>query len=492
MAAEGQVQNLKAEVTCSICLEFFKDPVIIDCGHNFCRPCIAQCWEGTDELSCPQCREPSLGRCLRPNRQLGNIVEMLKQFHLPAAETPEGALCTKHEEKLKLFCEEDLEMICLVCRESKVHKTHTVSPIEEAAQEYKSQVAHDYSTNRCPTGFTEALKKRFQIRLEQLKKELVDIQEWKTKEEKNAADLEAKFKSQRENILSTFEDVEQFLKEEKQRLLGNLDKEQEENVKKIQGKVAVLAKQQQSHGTLITEIEEKFQQQDIDLLRVVRSVLFRSKMVRDSKPKDDSEEMKKNVHCFSLQHTYLKERFTGLKEKFRAEMDIRGLKSFKVAVALDPKTANPSLVLSDGLRRVKHKARYPSDNTRFCCVGSRMFTSGRHYWEVELLHEGRGWEVGVAEESLIMEEKLSCSHEWELWGMGGYDGHYKALTFPKETLLLNEKPKKLGVYLDYERGRLSLYNAETPEHIYTFTNVCVTENILPVFHLWPGAEMSLA
>uniref|UniRef100_A0A8C3XM38 RING-type domain-containing protein n=1 Tax=Chelydra serpentina TaxID=8475 RepID=A0A8C3XM38_CHESE len=55
--------SLQYEATCPICLEYFKDPVIIDCGHNFCRTCITQCWEGLhweieeEGVFCPQCRK---------------------------------------------------------------------------------------------------------------------------------------------------------------------------------------------------------------------------------------------------------------------------------------------------------------------------------------------------------------------------------------------------------------------------------------------------
>uniref|UniRef100_A0A452GPC4 RING-type domain-containing protein n=1 Tax=Gopherus agassizii TaxID=38772 RepID=A0A452GPC4_9SAUR len=71
------------EATCPICLEYFKDPVIIECGHNFCRACIAQCWEGSDTAaSCPQCRETVQQRNLRPNRKLANMVEITKRLNL--------------------------------------------------------------------------------------------------------------------------------------------------------------------------------------------------------------------------------------------------------------------------------------------------------------------------------------------------------------------------------------------------------------------------
>uniref|UniRef100_A0A8C4WNF4 B30.2/SPRY domain-containing protein n=1 Tax=Gopherus evgoodei TaxID=1825980 RepID=A0A8C4WNF4_9SAUR len=44
MAAGDLAGSFQDEVTCSVCLEHFTDPVSIECGHNFCRACISQCW----------------------------------------------------------------------------------------------------------------------------------------------------------------------------------------------------------------------------------------------------------------------------------------------------------------------------------------------------------------------------------------------------------------------------------------------------------------
>uniref|UniRef100_A0A5F8G4R5 RING-type domain-containing protein n=1 Tax=Monodelphis domestica TaxID=13616 RepID=A0A5F8G4R5_MONDO len=46
LCALALAAELHGEVTCSICLELFQDPVSIECGHSFCRSCIARCWEG--------------------------------------------------------------------------------------------------------------------------------------------------------------------------------------------------------------------------------------------------------------------------------------------------------------------------------------------------------------------------------------------------------------------------------------------------------------
>uniref|UniRef100_A0A8C0IRB4 Zinc finger protein RFP-like n=1 Tax=Chelonoidis abingdonii TaxID=106734 RepID=A0A8C0IRB4_CHEAB len=125
------------EATCPICLEYFKDPVTIECGHNFCRACIAQCWEGSDTaVSCPQCRETGQQGNLRPNRQLANVVEIVKRLSLQTAKgAGEERVCGEHQETLKLFCEEDQTPICVICRESRAHRAHTVVPIREAAQD---------------------------------------------------------------------------------------------------------------------------------------------------------------------------------------------------------------------------------------------------------------------------------------------------------------------------------------------------------------------
>ncbi|KAG6922366.1 tripartite motif-containing 27 [Chelydra serpentina] len=138
MATDNPVESLQEEATCPICLEYFKDPLIIDCGHNFCRACIAQCWEGSDTAaSCPQCRETVQQGNLRPNRQLANMVEIAKGPSLQAAGGEK--VCGEHQAALILFCEKDQTPICVICNRSRAHRAHKVVPIEEAAQEYKEK-----------------------------------------------------------------------------------------------------------------------------------------------------------------------------------------------------------------------------------------------------------------------------------------------------------------------------------------------------------------
>ncbi|CAH6822640.1 E3 ubiquitin-protein ligase TRIM52 [Phodopus roborovskii] len=43
------MQSLREEAVCAICLDYFKDPVSIGCGHNFCRGCVTQLWGKEDD-----------------------------------------------------------------------------------------------------------------------------------------------------------------------------------------------------------------------------------------------------------------------------------------------------------------------------------------------------------------------------------------------------------------------------------------------------------
>uniref|UniRef100_A0A8D3CUS1 RING-type domain-containing protein n=1 Tax=Scophthalmus maximus TaxID=52904 RepID=A0A8D3CUS1_SCOMX len=46
--------SYKEDLTCSICLTIFSDPVILPCGHSFCRECISLSLKS--QRQCPQCR----------------------------------------------------------------------------------------------------------------------------------------------------------------------------------------------------------------------------------------------------------------------------------------------------------------------------------------------------------------------------------------------------------------------------------------------------
>ncbi|XP_059827231.1 nuclear factor 7, brain-like [Hypanus sabinus] len=140
MASKGQVESWTEEVICPICLDFFTDPVSLECGHNFCRSCITRCWEKEERNSCPECREEFADRTLRASRVLARLVEKARKLHLNPKGKESKRFCEEHEEELKLFCETDKTLICLICRDAREHKSHNFMPVKEAVNIYQVKI----------------------------------------------------------------------------------------------------------------------------------------------------------------------------------------------------------------------------------------------------------------------------------------------------------------------------------------------------------------
>nr|XP_038043925.1 RING finger protein 39-like isoform X2 [Anas platyrhynchos] len=83
MAQGNAVKNLREEATCAVCLDFFRRPVmLLPCGHNFCRSCVARCAQKSQDGagSCPLCRLPFPPGGFCPNRQLANVVAAVREL----------------------------------------------------------------------------------------------------------------------------------------------------------------------------------------------------------------------------------------------------------------------------------------------------------------------------------------------------------------------------------------------------------------------------
>ncbi|KAJ1195567.1 hypothetical protein NDU88_004846 [Pleurodeles waltl] len=176
------------------------------------------------------------------------------------------------------------------------------------------------------------------------------------------------------------------------------------------------------------------------------------------------------------------------------------MKKYKVMVTLDPDTAHPELRLSEGGRRVRGtwtEQILVDTPKRFtfrdpCVLGNEGFTSGRYYWEVQVLGEPGEWGVGVAAESVERKRGITWSPEGGVWAVSGFYGEYTALTSPQTLLSPRDEPLNLGVYLDYEGGRLSLYNADSMELLYTFPRTPFSCRLFPFFCFWRGgAELRM-
>ncbi|XP_065450220.1 RING finger protein 112-like [Chrysemys picta bellii] len=85
------MEQLREDVTCSICLDILDDPVSIECGHNFCRGCLSIHWSevSAQGCRCPECRAPCSGDRMIPDTRVKNLVEKITE-HLQEEPEPQG------------------------------------------------------------------------------------------------------------------------------------------------------------------------------------------------------------------------------------------------------------------------------------------------------------------------------------------------------------------------------------------------------------------
>ncbi len=64
------------------------------------------------------------------------LLKLMQTMKMDSVSVEEPS-CSLHKDKLKLFCLEDKQSVCLVCRDSQKHVNHTFRPISEAVSSYK-------------------------------------------------------------------------------------------------------------------------------------------------------------------------------------------------------------------------------------------------------------------------------------------------------------------------------------------------------------------
>nr|XP_016847272.1 PREDICTED: zinc finger protein RFP-like [Anolis carolinensis] len=496
-AAESPLETLQREITCSICLSYFKEPVSIDCGHNFCQSCITQCWGRADEenTSCPQCRRWSRKRSFRPNRELGNVVEVAKRLRLEASSSASTSssfaaaaasssassqagqrLCQKHQEPLKLFCEKDEMPVCVICRESRAHKAHPMLPIEEAAQDYKKQI----STH------VKALKER----REKLKESKEDL-ECRSQADQDDVHIE------KQKVEAEFNKIHEFLEKIERFLIIMLKKYDKEIVQKRDGAAKKLSEEIDSLDALITEVEDKCQQPASEFLQDIRSILSRCKdgqLPRLVEVSSSPTELEKKLGHFSLKNTVIKEALEKCRETMLSELaKARSIETAakKASITLDPKTAHPLLVVSEDKKSVKRGEMVqplPNNPERFeatlILLGCERFGSGIHYWEVEV-GDGQNWALGVAKESIKRKGPIVTSPDHGIWALGLSGTEYKAFSSPDTRLTLEEAPEKIQIFVHYERGWVAFFDADYMSLIFIFRSANFGgEKICPFFKVW--------
>ena len=165
MAGEA-IRQLEEQLNCSICLDIYDDPKLLQCFHTYCRKCLVKLVvrneQGDLSLTCPICRQATpipangvtgLQSAFQTNEFLRIRDNLIKKkdtaVSLKVSATPLTPLakktipnCFEHIDKEKeYYCETCEVLICYKCalKEGK-HEGHDYDEIKNAYERYKGEV----------------------------------------------------------------------------------------------------------------------------------------------------------------------------------------------------------------------------------------------------------------------------------------------------------------------------------------------------------------
>ncbi|XP_061100162.1 E3 ubiquitin-protein ligase TRIM35-like [Conger conger] len=450
--ASGSPSLLEEELSCPVCSEIFRDPVLLSCSHSFCKACLQQYWDQKGSLECPVCRRRSSKEQPPSNLSLRNTCEVFLKERSQRAKAGSEVLCSLHSEKLKLFCLDDQIPICVICQTSKKHENHKVRPVQEAAEEYKEKL---------------------RTALAPLQEKLEAFNAVKLICDQTAEHIKSQAQRTERQIKMEFEKLQQFLKDEEAARITALREEEEQKSRMMKEKIEKMTEEISSLSEQIRALEQELGAEDISFLQVrpVHSVSVGLSQCTLGDPETVSGALIDVAkHLGNL--------------KYRVWEKMLGTVQY-TPVTLDPNTVHPNYSLSEDLtsvRRSDEGQQVPDNPERFdwgwCVLGSEGFSSGRHCWDVEV--GGVAWLVGVVKESFSRKGGVDASLAGGVWSIVLRDGKYSALTSPLTLLTVQRDLQRVRVQLDWDRGEVSFSDPSDNTPLYTFKH-SFTERLFPFF-----------
>ncbi|KAM5172075.1 uncharacterized protein ACMZJ9_004929 [Mantella aurantiaca] len=504
---------------------------------------------GSGGYSCPECREEFQDRsALHKNRKLHNISENFLSaqtsqdqsgvfcthcvdFPVPAVrscllcevslcdkhlrvhkKSPEHILtdptsslesrkCSVHKEVLKYFCTEDDTCVCVSCCLIGGHKGHEMESLDEASGKKKETLRN--------------VLQKLLTTSEETEERVRSLQEHKRKVEEEAA-------GDTERVTALFIDLRRRLEVLEKRVLREISGRAERDSMSIEEKIRDLEIKKEELSRKMRHIEELCNMMDpLTVLQESDTGDLCDTEDGDDEESDtgdlcntedgddeesdtgdlcdtedgddeDRERHDKLLHdgggldVAGILHTGLSDIITEVNVYFYIQE--------AADILLDVNTAQNNLHISEDRKTVSRshiKQNRPETPERFQgypqVLSSRRFSSGRHYWEVDVGRSG-SWRVGMCYPSIDRRGKQSLiGGNKKSWGLyREYDEYYVIHEGKVISLSANISSNRVRIYLDYDAGRISFYDLCDPiRHLHTFTTT-FTEPLHAGIGLWRG------
>ncbi|XP_041955960.1 tripartite motif-containing protein 16-like isoform X1 [Alosa sapidissima] len=529
---------------CPICLDLLKDPVTLNCGHNYCTGCIKNCWDQEDQkgvYSCPQCRHTFTPRpVLKKNNVFAEVVEQFRKTRIQAAapvhyfagpgdvecdvctgrklkavkscldcllsycETHFKAhndlnpgrkhsvidatgqlqerICSHHKKVFEIFCRTDQTCICCLCMMDS-HKGHdTVLAAAERTDKQKL-------LGQTQGSFKKIIQER-EKKLQELRK---TVETLKSSAQTAVEDSERTFTEMIRSIERRRSEVKELIRAQEKAEVSRTEglvMQLEQEIAELKRRDADL--EQLSHTEDHIHFLQKFQSvipqpqsKDLSSIYVSQNLSF--------------EAMKKSVSTLKAQlEDVFKQEFMKISAAVSDEPVTReDFLKYSCRFTLDPNTAQRHLHLSEGNRRVEHKNEdqsYPDHLERFVIpqVLCREGVSGRCYWEVEW----SGELVYIAASYKNISRKgcgNECMFGWndQSWSLCLSENRLSFWYDHKQTNLPLVASNRIGVYVDHRAGTLAFYSISDTITLLHRVQTTFTHTLYPGIWLDYGSSVCL-
>ncbi|CAH2321022.1 E3 ubiquitin ISG15 ligase TRIM25-like [Pelobates cultripes] len=500
--------DLREELTCSICLSIYTDPVTLTCGHSYCQVCIGNVLdtqEGSGAYRCPECRVEFQERpALEKNRKLCNIAESFLSNHpeqqeearilctyciqspVSAAKTCllcEASLCAEHLKRhskseehvlsqpttyfgsrkcpihkkiLEYYCSEDAVCICVSCCLIGYHKGHQMESLHEASERKKKKLKN--------------VLDKLTSKREEAEKSVLSLQKHKREVQVEAAGVT-------ERVTALIRDIKEQLETLEKHIHVEISRQEKQVSLRVSDLIRQLEIKKEELSGKMDHIEELYNM--TDPITVLQGQESDCTDISDVEAEDKDTEDRK-VHAVGdldvdlitqTLHTGLDYIVSGVKKRHHV------LEALDIL--LDVNTAHRRVTVSDDLMTASYSempCSYSRAPERFLkhaqVLNTRSFSSGRHYWEVECSDLGQ-WCVGVTYPSIEREGDQSwIGGNNKSWGLWKFESGSYSVRHDNKIISLRDIPTclRFGIYLDYGAGQISFYELCDPiRHLHTFT-----------------------
>ncbi|XP_001340155.1 E3 ubiquitin-protein ligase TRIM21 isoform X1 [Danio rerio] len=505
---------------CSVCLDVFTHPVSLPCGHTFCQSCVLAQWTASGSSHCPKCsavfqETPDLcensfaremaeqirkqkGQTQKSSRPVKakvvfcDMCPLEKASHavksclvcvasyceahvtshtsrftkhtLVQPQSMDKRICRIHERPLELYCRYDQSAICVLCMNAE-HNTHHSVPVEREWMERKTQLSK-----------TQTDLKR------------MIMERWSKVEDLRHSIKLSKENTEREmaHSVEVFTTLQQIIEKSQKELLRKMKHKQKSAEKHVERLIKELEVEIAKLNTRNSELERLSSSED-------HLCLIQAFPTLSEVPHCKSWSQISAHTCEGLE--LLRETLNAAEELLKTQIhsatkrELEAISQYAVDLTLDHDTANSWLAVSEDRKSVSDgnvERNFQNNTQRFdtapCILSKEPISRGRSYWEVGVSGK-TAWDLGVARKSVNRKGLVTLSPEDGYWAVCLRNGcEYRACNRESELLSLKSLPQTIGIYVDFENGRVSFYDTCACGHIYSFTGQRFTESLLAYFN----------